>query len=359
MTTFVGSGSLGNVNGVGTAASFHYINGFGLSPDESYVLIADMLSQNIRKAIVSTGAVTHFCGSSLAGYVEGPCATARFYNIYGIEISPDGAYALAADRISQRLRKLTISTMQVSTLVGSGTPGSADGVGTAAQLCYLSGSKISHDGTFALIANRGGHNVKKVIISTGVVTTLAGSKAQTPGATDGTGQAARFDNPTKVAFSPDDSFALVPEFGNHKVRKIIISTGVVTTFAGSGATPGHADGVGTNAILHKAIGVDISSDGSFAVISCDASVRKIIISTGVVTTVAGGATAGFADGAGASAKMENVWDLALTSDDMWAFLADSANARIRKVSSKRHMPPEHNSHSHLPFCTPTSFFTHL
>ena len=295
-----------------------------------------MLGQKIRKAIVSTGAVTDFCGAGATGFLNGACATAKFNNIYGVKISPDGAYALAADRLNHRLRKITFSTMMVSTFVGSGTPGSADGVGTAAQLCYLSGSKISHDGTFALIANRGGHNVKKVIISTGVVTTLAGSKAQTPGATDGTGQAARFDNPTKVAFSPDDSFALVPEFGNHKVRKIIISTGVVTTFAGSGATPGHADGVGTNAILDSPISVDISSDGEFAVVACIASVRRIVISTGVVTTVAGGATAGFADGAGASAKMENVWDLALTSDDMWAFLADSSNRRIRKVSSKRH-----------------------
>ena len=81
------------------------------------------------------------------------------------------------------------------------------------------------------------------MIATGAVTTLAGSSQ---GSADGTGTSARFNSPRGI--TTDGTNLYVAEFSNHMIRKIVISTGVVSTIAGSGST-GSSDSSGTSAVL--------------------------------------------------------------------------------------------------------------
>ena len=78
-------------------------------------------------------------------------------------------------------------------------------------------------------------------VATGAVTTLAGSGAE--GSADGVGGAAEFYRPAGIAISPDGGALFVADFCNHKIRRVEVATGAVTTVAGSGAF-GSADGVG-------------------------------------------------------------------------------------------------------------------
>ena len=93
------------------------------------------------------------------------------------------------------------------------------------------------------VGKRENHRIRQIVIATGVVITLAGSG--TGHFADGTGNAANFNRPIGVAVSPDGTLLFVGDMANHRIRQIVIATGVVTTLAGSG-TGQFADGTGTD-----------------------------------------------------------------------------------------------------------------
>ena len=96
------------------------------------------------------------------------------------------------------------------------------------------------------------HKIRKIVISSGVVTTLAGSTSS--GSTDATGTAASFNEPREMTTAGINLY--VTDGSNHKIRKIVISTGAVTTLAGSGSS-GSQDGTGTAASINNPRGITI------------------------------------------------------------------------------------------------------
>jgi sugar lactone lactonase YvrE len=121
----------------------------------------------------------------------------------------------------------------------------------------------------------------------------------------------------------------VADSGNNRIRKIS-SDGVVTTLAGSG-TSGFADGTGTAARFYSPYGVAVDSGGNVYVAdSGNARIRKIS-SGGVVTTLAGGGTSGFADGTGMAARFNLPYGVAVDSAGN-VYVGDYLFFRIRKIS---------------------------
>jgi sugar lactone lactonase YvrE len=122
------------------------------------------------------------------------------------------------------------------------------------------------------------------VVSTGIVTTLAGS-AGSPGSADGTGIAARFDSPSGVAVDRLGS-VYVADTLNHTVRKVT-SAGVVSTLAGLSGSSGNADGIGSAARFSAPQGLAIGGNGYIYVADTNNNIiRKIDISNGAVTTMA-------------------------------------------------------------------------
>jgi DNA-binding beta-propeller fold protein YncE len=97
-----------------------------------------------------------------------------------------------------------------------------------------------------------------------VVTTLAGRASM--GSSNGIGTNAYFNFLVKIQISPDGLFALIPDNGNHIIRHVVLSTSVVTTLAGSG-TAGSVDGVGTNARFNSPLGIAISPNGTTVLVT--------------------------------------------------------------------------------------------
>jgi hypothetical protein len=113
---------------------------------------------------------------------------------------------------------------------------------------------------------------------------------------------------------------------------MIVSTWVVSTLAGYGGGSTNVDGVGTDADFVYLVGIDISSDGLFAVVVCDSSIRRIVISTVLVTTLAGRATAGSTDGVGTNVEFSCPMDGAISNvDGSFVLITDMDNYLIRKV----------------------------
>ena len=102
---------------------------------------------------------------------------------------------------------MEVATGAVTTLAGSGASGSADGVGGAAELYAPHGVTISPDGSALFVADNGNHKIRRVEVATGAVTTLAGSGEE--GGADGVGDAAQFKYPVGLAISADSTTLLV------------------------------------------------------------------------------------------------------------------------------------------------------
>jgi hypothetical protein len=164
------------------------------------------------------------------------------------------------------------------------------------------------------------------------VTTFVGDVG-VPAVVDGVGTSAQLSSPIAVTISPDDSFALVAEKGSHVIRKIIISTRSVSTFAGTTDSSGTTNGVGTNAQFKEPHGICISSDMSFAIIvdRGNQDVRHVVMSSVTVSLLAGTGAAGNVDGVGSVAAFSKPIGCTLTSNDLTVYISDLGNSAIRAI----------------------------
>ena len=141
---------------------------------------------------------------------------------------------------------------------------------------------IATDGTNLFVADSGSHTIRKVVITSAQVTTLAGAAGVT-GSADGIGNAARFNFPYGVAVAGDGNL-YVTDLGNHTVRKIVPATRTVTTLAGSAGMAGSVDGIGSAARFLEPKAV--AADGTTLWLTDGINVRRVTIGTRAVTTVA-------------------------------------------------------------------------
>ena len=133
--------------------------------------------------------------------------------------------------------------------------GPEDGIGAAARFGWPGGVVLDGVGNL-FVADFNFHTIRKIELATGAVTTLAGTSWNGGGA-NGTGTAARFINPTGVAVDGAGN-AYIADTDTSSIRKIVLATGAVTTLAGIEYLPGSYDGSGTEARFNKpqAVAVD-------------------------------------------------------------------------------------------------------
>jgi sugar lactone lactonase YvrE len=194
-------------------------------------------------------------------------------------------YYVVADTGNNLIRKVSTGGV-VTTFAGSGACGAKNGTGTAATFNQPVG--ICTDGTNLYVADTGNNLIRQIVISSGVVTTLAGGGAggNAPGylnGTQGTTPVACY-SPTGVA--TDNTNVYVADSGNQCIRQIVIATGVTTTLAGSNAN-GTLTGSGSVTYIQP---FAICFDGSTKLYICDtwyASIYSLVISTGVGALYAG------------------------------------------------------------------------
>jgi gliding motility-associated-like protein len=265
VTTFAGNGVIGFADGTGTAASF--CNPTGVALDVSgNVYVADSGNHRIRK-ITPLGVVTTIAGNGTIGNADGAGTATSFNYPFGVAIDASGNLYVA-DSGNHKIRKIS-PTGIVTTLAGSGVIGATDSIGTAASFAVPVGVAIDTSGNL-YVAELNNQIIRK-ISSVGLVTTLAGSGL--PGSNDATGTAASFDLPYGVAVDTLGNVYVV-DGRNNKIRKIT-PTGVVTTLAGSGAI-GTVDGTGTTASFRYPEGLATDTSGHIYVSdSYNNKIRKI------------------------------------------------------------------------------------
>lgn len=265
--------------------------------------------------------VTTLAGQSgISGSANGSGTAATFDGPHSVVYDAAGNIYVA-DRDNNLIRKITAAGV-VSTFAGSGTPGSTDGTGVNASFFEPWGIAIDNAGNL-YVADTKNYKVRK-ITSAGVVTTFAG--AGTAGVTDGASASAQFGFPVGVATDASGN-VYVSEYMAHCIRKI--SGGQVTTIAGTAFQNGDAIGAGSVALFDHPHGIATDNAGNIYVADSWNNKIKKISPSHVVTTLAG-STAGFANGAAASAQFDNPSSVCVDGNGA-VYVGDINNFCIRKI----------------------------
>lgn len=345
VTTFAGSGSAGSADGTGTAASFQFGNPSGVAVDASGNLyIADALNHKIRKitpaGVVSTHAGTGSSGSS--DHATTP-TLATFNRPQGIAI--DGAGNLyVADANNHTIRRIT-SAGVVTTLAGTaGSSGTLDGTGAAARFNTPLGIAADRAGSGGAavnvyVADTQNHTIRRIVVATGVVTTLAGT-AGNSGTANGTGAVALLNHPDGIASNTGGTQLFVADTFNHTIRQIAVgataATSTVTTLAGTAGTSGATDAVGTAATFNNPQGLALDATETNVLVADTFSqlIRSVVISSGTVTTIAGQAnTSGSTDGLSTAARFNFPSAIVRDVSTSSTYVIDTNNQRVRRITT--------------------------
>ena len=237
------------------------------------------------------------------------------------------------DTGNNRVRMVSAATGVISAFAGTGAAGSAgDGnAATAATLSAPGGIALDAAGN-VYIADTGNNKIRVVNAATGIITTFAGTGAAGSTGDLGAATAAQLNAPRGMAFDLAGNLFLA-DTGNNKIREIF-ATGAITTIAGTGAAgPGaSANGkVGTSVTLNGPRDVAYSNGKIYF---SDTANSRVLALTGLtVQVVAGNETAGFAGDGGAATVSELNLPNQLALDSAGnLYIADSNNERVRVVS---------------------------
>jgi len=339
ITTVAGNGTeaYAGDNGPATSASFDYPR--DVTVDSSGNLyIADYINNRIRKVDSGTGIITTVAGNGTEAYAgdNGPATSASFDNLRGgVTVDSTGNFYIA-DYNNNRIRKVASGTGIITTVAGNGTGAYAGDNGPATSASLYSPSHVAIDSSGNLfIADTTNHRIRKVAIGTGIITTVAGSSIGGFGGDNGPATSARLYWPSGVTFDSNDNL-YIADYGNHRIRKVASGTGVITSVAGNGSAGFSGDGgAAIAASLYRPSEVIVDSSGNLYFAEYyNQRIRKVVNGTGIITTVAGNGTQGFSGDnvAATSASLNNPWGVTIDNSGN-LYIADEWNHRIRKVDS--------------------------
>ncbi|MCF7732018.1 MAG: hypothetical protein K9N23_10030, partial [Akkermansiaceae bacterium] len=212
VVTYSGLGTPGFTNGIAGAARFHTPTGLAIDGD-GVLYVADSDNHRIRKIAID-GSVSTLAGTGVAGSANGAVAVVQFNRPAGIAADSSG-FVYVTEATSHAVRKITPSG---STSIFAGSPTTADFVnasGLSARFSSPVGLAVGTEGSL-YVADQGNHRIRAVSPG-GSVTTLVGSG--TPGTVDGMGDDARFSSPISLS-TAETGDVVVGESGSSVIREL-------------------------------------------------------------------------------------------------------------------------------------------
>ena len=262
-------------------------------------------------------------GMDTAGLVNGPGKSAKFNHPFGIAID-DAGNLYIADVGNNVIRKMDTGGM-VTTFAGiGGVKGSANGVDSLSRFNNPFGIVSDASGN-VYVADAGNNKIRLITASTGMVSTFAGTGLV--GASD-VADSVSFNSPMGVAVDSSGN-VYVADYENNVIRKIT-STGIASTLAGSGAA-GADDGLDTAATFNLPEAVAVDAAGNVYVADNRNNLIRKVTPVGQVTTLAGSGQRGSANGTGNAASFNSPFGIAVDAAGN-VYVADSGNNLIRKIT---------------------------
>jgi hypothetical protein len=278
-------------------------------------------------------------GTGAAGFSGdgGPASKAELNQPFGVIRGPDGAIYFC-DTGNHRVRKIAVDGT-ITTVAGNGQAGYSGDGGPAVQAALKVPYEIRFDraGNF-FIVERLNHDVRRVDAKTQMISTVAGTGKSGFGGDGGPGTKAQLSEPHSIQFDRAGNLYIC-DIRNHRIRKLDMVTGVITTFLGTGEPKMAADGSAfANAPLNGPRAIDFDVEGNLWLALREGNaVYKFDLKAGTLHHVAGvGGKPGYA-GDGGPAKQAVLGgpkgiSISPRGD---VYLADTESHTIRRIDPKK------------------------
>jgi hypothetical protein len=297
----------------------------GLAYDaQGDLFFAEAGNHTIRR-LDPAGNLTTVAGSGTQGFSgDGGAAIAAQLDSPHAVVLDSAGNLFIADTHNHRVRRVDAITQTISSVAGTGSAGFSGEFGPATSARLASPLGLALDATNHLyIADSGNHRIRRLDLETGLITTVAGTGAQGFSGDRALAISASVDTPSGLAV---DSFGnlYLADTDNHRIRRVDALTHLITTVAG---------GTPTSPLAHP-VAIAITTAGLLIADPARHRILQLDLSSGALSTVAGQGTQTFAgDGGLATAAMlDSPAALAITpSGDIT--VADTGNGRIRQVAA--------------------------
>jgi putative cell wall-binding protein/sugar lactone lactonase YvrE len=258
-------------------------------------------------------------------------ATALFNGPAGGAVDATGN-VFVTEHENNGIRKISGGTVTLFAGSTARTAGGTNGTGTGATLSGPQGAACDAAGNI-FVVETGGNRIRK-ITQAGVVTNFAGSTAGNAGNAVGAAATARFSAPYQICIDATGTYMYVADTTNNRIRRIRMSDGFVTNYAGTGATTAAVNNVTTTtATFSGPMGVACDAAGNVYVSDTGHNMIRKISPAGLVTFFAGsGSATPISNGATATSTFSAPRHIVLSPDATALYVADYGNNQIRAIS---------------------------
>ena len=292
--TLAGTGVSGATGDGGPARDARVGNPYGLTlgPDGA-LYVCEIDTDRIRRIDMADGMIATVVGTGEVGYSGdgGPARKANLNDPYEVRFDADGNMYFV-EMLNAVVRKVDSGTGTISTIAGTGERGFSGDGGPAVEATFNRPHSIALDGKGALyIADIGNHRIRRVDLASGIVTTFAGTGEREP-TPDGAALARTpLNGPRALAFAPGGDMYIALREGN-AVYRLDMEAKRLYHVAGTGAKGYTGDeGLATEATLAGPKGIEVGPDQAVYLADTENHViRRINTATGIISTVAGDGT---------------------------------------------------------------------
>lgn len=332
ITTIAGNGTYTHSGDGGPATSAGILAPEGVAVDSAgNIFISDNGTHRVRRIDAATGIITTVAGNGTAGYSGDGAGAAAATLSYPKGLAFDtGGNLYIADSNNHRVRRIAAGSGIITTVAGSGAsfgPANDGGLATAAVVMAPVGVVFNAAGDL-FISEQWGHRVRKVFTANGLITTIAGDGTSGSSGDNVAATAAQLDQPQGIAFDGSSNL-YIADLINNRVRKVAAAGGIVTTFAGRGNVEGTA-ALSTPLYLPQAMVMDAAGN-LYVAENANQRVRKIAAGTGIVTTIAGGGPCCSSGNGGPATSAYAQYPTALALDGTGNLYLGDGNS-VRKVA---------------------------
>ena len=275
-------------------------------------------------------------GGGGAAERDAPAAECRLREPFDVEFSPSGEMLIAEMTGGNRVLKVDAGGV-LRVIAGTGAKGwSGDGgAATSATFNGIHNFVVLETGDL-LLADSFNHAIRKIDARSGIVTTFAGDGRKGFRGDGGIASAAQFDTPIQIALDPGRKHLFVADIGNKRVRRIVLATGIISTVAGNGRAGVPADGAPAVEVpLVDPRAVAAGADGTFYILERSGNALRFVDAAGRIRTVAGTGKAGLSGDGGPAIKatLNGPKYIAIDRDGS-VLIADAENHVIRRYTPK-------------------------